>query len=80
MNNYKLQYFSLIGDLTGKSGEQLQSQSTTPEELYKELQIIYSFDQCPSKFRVAVNDEFADWDTQLNDGDSVVFIPPVAGG
>ena len=80
MNTYKLQYFSLIGDLTGKSEEQLSSESSTPKEVYNELQEIYSFEQCPSKFRVAVNDEFAEWDTQLQDGDSIVFIPPVAGG
>ena len=28
----------------------------------------------------AVNDEFVDWSTTLNDGDKLVFIPPVAGG
>ena len=30
--------------------------------------------------RLAVNDAFVDWSTPLNDGDAVVFIPPVAGG
>jgi molybdopterin synthase sulfur carrier subunit len=29
---------------------------------------------------VAVNTEFADWSRRLNAGDTVVFIPPVAGG
>ena len=28
----------------------------------------------------AINDEFADWNADLSDGDAVVFIPPVAGG
>ena len=80
MNTYKLQYFSLIGDLTGKSAEDLNSSSSTPKELYAELQKLYSFEQDPSKFRVAVNDEFTAWNTELKDGDSIVFIPPVAGG
>ena len=80
MNTYKLQYFSLMGDFTGKSGENLNSGSHTPKELYQELQELYSFEQCPSKFRVAINDEFSAWETELNDGDSIVFIPPVAGG
>jgi molybdopterin converting factor small subunit len=30
--------------------------------------------------KVAINDEFADWQHKLQDGDTVVFIPPVAGG
>src|SRR6266478_1681729 len=30
--------------------------------------------------RVAVNQEFADWDAIVSDGDEVVFIPPVSGG
>ena len=29
---------------------------------------------------VVVNEEFAEWDTPIGDGDRVVFIPPVAGG
>jgi molybdopterin converting factor small subunit len=30
--------------------------------------------------KVAINDEFSEWNSELADGDSVVFIPPVAGG
>jgi molybdopterin converting factor subunit 1 len=30
--------------------------------------------------RVAVNQVYASWDTALSDGDTVAFIPPVAGG
>lgn len=30
--------------------------------------------------RVAVNQEFADWDAIVSDGDEVAFIPPVSGG
>jgi len=30
--------------------------------------------------KVAVNTEFSDWSRRLISGDTVVFIPPVAGG
>jgi molybdopterin converting factor small subunit len=29
---------------------------------------------------VVVNDAYTGWDHALHDGDTVVFIPPVAGG
>ena len=33
-----------------------------------------------SGLRVAVNQSYADWDTPVSAGDTVAFIPPVAGG
>lgn len=36
--------------------------------------------QLRGKFRIAVNEEFADWNAKLSDGDELVLIPPVAGG
>jgi MoaE-MoaD fusion protein len=33
-----------------------------------------------SSVRVALNQEFTDWDSKVADGDEVAFIPPVSGG
>ena len=30
--------------------------------------------------RVAINQEFCSWDTEIKDGDEVAFMPPVTGG
>ncbi len=46
----------------------------------KELAPRYGFSLPVHGLNVAVNDEFRDWDTPLADGDTVVFIAPVAGG
>ena len=75
-----LQYFSFFGDFAGKPSETLDTNVQNPTELYQEIQKLYDFEKDPKNFRVAVNEEFVDWETQLNEGDTVVFIPPVAGG
>ena len=48
--------------------------------LRAELAHRYPFTLDPAVVRVAINSEFGDWSAPLADGDSVVFIPPVAGG
>jgi len=30
--------------------------------------------------RVAINQNFCDWDTEIKDGDEIAFMPPVTGG
>ncbi|MBI4061073.1 MAG: MoaD/ThiS family protein [Elusimicrobia bacterium] len=33
-----------------------------------------------SALKAAVNQELADFDTEVNDGDEIAFLPPVSGG
>jgi len=75
-----VQYFALLREQTGRRTEQLTSGARTPRELYAELGARYPFTLDTTMLRVAVNGEFAEWSTELKDGDAVVFIPPVAGG
>lgn len=76
----KIQYFAVLRELRGCSEESVQTVASTAVELYRELQEEHGFQLDPDALRLAVNDELRDWDTLLNDNDSVVFIPPVAGG
>jgi molybdopterin-guanine dinucleotide biosynthesis protein A len=75
-----VQYYALLREQAGRSSESLVTTATTPRELYEELQQRYPFSLAPDMLRVAVNSEFGDWSQPLQPGDSVVFIPPVAGG
>jgi molybdenum cofactor guanylyltransferase len=78
--NIKVQYYALLREQAGRSDEALVTTASTPRELYEELQARHPFSLAPEMLRVAVNAEFGEWTQALADGDSVVFIPPVAGG
>lgn len=80
MKKINMNYFAFFRDLAGKSQESINTESATAKELYNELKLKYDFNLCLSNLKVAINDEFKSFDTNLNDGDKVVFIPPVAGG
>lgn len=75
-----IQYYALLREQAGRSSESLVTAANTPRELYQELKGRYPFSLPPEMLRVAVNSEFGDWGQRLSEGDSVVFIPPVAGG
>ena len=75
-----IHYFALLQDMAGKSQEEIQTQATTAQDLYFELKKTYDFPIDITHLKVAINDEFADFSTTLNEGDKIVFIPPVAGG
>jgi molybdopterin-guanine dinucleotide biosynthesis protein A len=75
-----VQYYALLREQAGRSSETVATTAGTPRELYEQLRQRYPFSLAPEMLRVAVNSEFGDWGQRLNEGDSVVFIPPVAGG
>lgn len=76
----KVQYYALLREQAGRREETLESSAADARELYRELADRYPFTLGTEVLRVAVNAEFTDWSSPLKDGDTVVFIPPVAGG
>ena len=76
----KVQYYAILREQAGRSDESIVTAARTPRDLYIELKARYPFSLAPEMLRVAVNAEFGEWSQRLADGDSVVFIPPVAGG
>jgi molybdopterin converting factor subunit 1 len=76
----KIQYYALMREQAGRSEETLETSAATPAELYGELIVRYAFTLSREQLKVAVNSEFSDWSRRLEQGDAVVFIPPVAGG
>jgi molybdopterin converting factor subunit 1 len=76
----KVRYYALLREQAGRSDELIVTTARTPRELYDELKSRYPFSLAPEMLRVAVNTEFGHWAQPLAAGDTVIFIPPVAGG
>ena len=79
MPSIHVEYFAILREKVGKSSEDLQTGAETAGALFDELAARHDFSS-RANMKVAINDEFSDWNASLTDGDSVVFIPPVAGG
>lgn len=74
-------YFASLADEANCQQETVTvQQSTSLIELYEQLCQKHRFSRPQSELRVAINDYFAKWTDAIADGDSVVFITPVAGG
>jgi molybdopterin-guanine dinucleotide biosynthesis protein A len=76
----RIQYYAILREQAGRSEETVDTAAATPAELYAELRQRHPFQLAPTQLKVALNSEFSDWQTPLKHGDTVVFIPPVAGG
>ncbi len=80
MNTIRVEYYALFREQAGLNQEEIETDAENVGSLYEELQKRHGFSLEPSQLRVAINAEFREWNYRLEDGDSVVFIPPVAGG
>jgi sulfur-carrier protein len=75
-----IQYFAILREQRGLAREALRTHAATAAELYTELHQRHKFSLPQDRVRAAVDEEFVAWDAPLRDGQTVVFIPPVAGG
>jgi molybdopterin converting factor small subunit len=78
--NLSIGYYALRREQRGLSEERIDTDAATPGELYAALKAEHGFSLDASQLKVVINDAFTPWDTPLQPDDSVVFIPPVAGG
>ena len=80
MTNIHVQYFAILREQRGLAREPLATAAPTAAALYEELRARYNFTLPMNRVRAAINEEFVAWDAPLHEGQTVVFIPPVAGG
>lgn len=78
--NLKVRYFAIFREAMGTDSEAVDSSAGTAGELFAELSLKNPALEAYEAALVAINNEMADWDSPLADGDEVLFFPPVAGG
>jgi molybdopterin converting factor subunit 1 len=75
-----VRYFAALREQRGLGEEQVETAAATAADLYAQLARAHRLTLPAARMRVAINDEFGSWSTELRDGDQLAFIPPVAGG
>ena len=75
-----LQYFAQLREWAGHEHEICSTDAETLSQLFDEIKNKYSLPLEMKDLRVAVNDEFTEWGYKLSGEETIVFIPPVAGG
>ncbi len=75
-----VRYFALFRENAGIDQEVIQSDAETAGEVFAELEGKHGSKEPLGHCKVAINDEMADWESVVNDGDTVLLFPPVAGG
>lgn len=73
-------YFARLKSERGLPFEELSTDCPTVGRLYAHLSEKHDLETPASHVKTAVNDEFCDPGTQLKEGDTVAFMPPMAGG
>lgn len=76
----RLIYFAKVRQMTGIDRETILTSACNAREVYLELQHKYGFNFPLDYLKVAINEEYSGFETELKSGDTLVFIPPVAGG
>lgn len=78
----QLRYFARLRELAGTDSETLDDvpAGSTLGDVYARQKRIHPALPDRDTVRVAINQEFTDWNTTVSQGDEVAFIPPVSGG
>jgi len=80
MKKINVLFFGKLKELWNTNKLSLEIQCNDVDSLYSEL--LKTASEAPHKqsIKVAINDEFVEWDSSINNGDTIAFLPPASGG
>ena len=80
MKTITVRYFAMFREQAGLDEETLTLDATSAADVFAATRARHGSDEPSGHCKVAINDEMADWSTPVNEGDTVLLFPPVAGG
>lgn len=80
MKTITVRYFAMFREHAGVAEETLSLDVTTAVDVFAATRGRHGSSEPSGHCKVAINDEMADWDSAVSDGDTVLLFPPVAGG
>ncbi|WP_394239350.1 molybdopterin converting factor subunit 1 [Niallia oryzisoli] len=75
----KVLFFAHLRDAVGEESVEVEAAGKTIAELKQQLAEAHGIQKLDAVM-AAVNEEFADDDEVIKEGDTIAFIPPVSGG
>lgn len=75
-----VRYFAAFRERAGIDEEIITLAADTARDVFELLKTRHGSSEPFRHCKVAINDEMADWDAPVNDGDTILLFPPVAGG
>ena len=80
MKTITVRYFAMFREHAGIAEEQLTIDVATAADVFTATRERHGSSEPSGHCKVAINDVMADWDSAVNEGDTVLLFPPVAGG
>ena len=80
MKTITVRYFAMFREQAGVGEETLTLDVETAADVFEQTKSRHGSPEPSGHCKVAINDEMADWASPVDDGDTVLLFPPVAGG
>ena len=80
MKSLTVRYFAMFRENAGMSEETISVDAQTAADVFAATSDRHGSSEPLGHCKVAINDVMASWDSPVEDGDSVLLFPPVAGG
>lgn len=75
-----MRYFAIFREKAGVAEETLSLTAETAADVFAATRERHGSAEPQGHCKVAINDVMVGWDSPVDDGDTVLLFPPVAGG